>query len=125
MKHIKKRRKEIKILRFDRQPVIRYNTYTRSRILSTLAQIICQIQRDLACPVCAKKYAIGDIQLKGLFDHTLIVQAVCANDHLTILITAINNIRNNDPMSDNDVINMHLFLQNFNGDFQTLWNKLP
>lgn len=91
--------------------------------MSNLAEIIRQIQRDLSCPVCGKKYEIGEIRLKGLFDRTLVVQTVCANGHITLLMTRIKDSGKKEPISTNDIIDLHNALEDFDGNFQKLWSK--
>lgn len=91
--------------------------------MPNLAEIIQQIQKDLNCPICGKKYEIGEIRLKGLFDHTLIVQTVCPNGHVTLFMTSFHPNPEKKIISSNDVIDLHNALEHFNGDFQKLWNK--
>ena len=91
--------------------------------MPNLAEIIQQIQKDLYCPVCGKNYEIGEIRLKGLFDHTLIVQTICANKHVTLFMTTFSPSQKKLPISSNDIIDLHNALETFNGDFQKLWIK--
>lgn len=90
--------------------------------MPSLMEIIQQIQRDLSCPICGQKYKIGKIRLRGLFDHTLIIQTICTNGHLTFFMTTIKTQKKT-PLSTNDIIDLHQLLENFNGDFQKLWKK--
>ena len=89
--------------------------------MPNLREIIQQIQKDLYCPVCGKNYEIGEIRLKGLFDHTLIVQTICANGHITLFMTAFNLNRPKIPINSDDIIEIHQTLEQFDGDFQKLW----
>lgn len=91
--------------------------------MPNLAEIIQKIQKDLYCPICGKNYEIGEIRLKGLFDHTLIVQTICANGHMTLFMTTFHPNRERAPINANDIIDLHNALEDFNGDFQTLWNN--
>lgn len=91
--------------------------------MPNLTEIIQQIQRDLSCPICGKKFEIGEIKLRGLFDHTLIVQTICANSHMTLFMTTIKEGRKLAPISANDVIDIHKALENFDGNFASLWKK--
>jgi len=91
--------------------------------MPNLAEIIQQIQRDLSCPVCGKNYEIGEIRLRGLFDHTLIVQTICPNSHLTLFMTAFHSRPKMSPLSANDIIDLHHALEQFDGNFQRIWNK--
>ena len=88
-----------------------------------LTEIIQQIQRDLTCPICQKRFDVGEIKLRGLFDHTLIVQTICAKGHLTLFMTTIKEKVKLPAISANDIIELHEALENFNGNFEKLWNK--
>jgi len=90
--------------------------------MPNLTEIIQQIQRDLSCPICGKNYEIGEIRLRGLFDHTLIIQTICANGHLTLFMTIVK-VQKQKPISTNEIIDLHKTLENFKGDFQKIWNK--
>lgn len=89
--------------------------------MPSMLEIIRQIQRDLSCPVCGKNYEIDKIRLKGLFDHTLIIQTVCSNNHLTLFITTVK-VQKQKSISTNEVIDLHKDLENFNGDFKKVWS---
>ena len=91
--------------------------------MPNLREIIQQIQKDLYCPICGKNYEIGEIRLKGLFDHTLIVQTICSSGHITLFMTAFNLNLKKIPINSNDIIELHQTLEQFDGDFQKLWNK--
>ena len=91
--------------------------------MNNIHEIIKQIQKDLYCPVCGKNYEIGEIRLRGLFDHTLIVQTVCANNHMTLFMTTYDKKNNKKSVSSNDILDLHNALGGFNGDFEKIWNK--
>jgi len=86
-----------------------------------LHEIIEQIQKDLTCPVCGRKYEIGEIRLRGLFDHTLIVQTVCVNHHLTLFMTTYRKQEKPQPIASDEILDLHRNLKNFDGDFKKLW----
>lgn len=92
--------------------------------MPNLAQIIAQIQRDLYCPVCGKNYEIGEIRLKGLVDHTLMIQTICSNGHMTLFMTTFkNNSQEKKILTVNDVLDISNALKDFDGDFQKVWPK--
>lgn len=91
--------------------------------MPNLTDIIRQIQRDLYCPICGKNYETGEIRLRGLFDHTLIIQTICRNGHITLFMTTIKENPKIAPIVANDIIELHHALEKFDGDFQKLWNK--
>lgn len=92
--------------------------------MPNLHEIIAQIQRDLYCPVCGKNYEIGEIRLRGLFDHTLIVQTICTNGHVTLFMTTLKKTEvSKSPISSDDILDLHNALKDFDGNFQKLWNN--
>jgi len=90
--------------------------------MSNLYQIISQFQKDLYCPVCGKKFEFGEIRLRALFDRTLIIQTICKMGHITIFITSFQK-KQDTPVLNNDVQNLHSTLLNFDGDFKKLWKN--
>jgi hypothetical protein len=91
--------------------------------MPNLTEIIRQIQRDLNCPVCGRKYETDEIKLRGLFDNTLMVQTICGSGHMTLFVTSLKDSPKTTPIGANDVIDLHKTLENFTGDFTKIWNK--
>lgn len=92
--------------------------------MPNLHEIIAQIQKDLYCPVCGKHYDIEEIKLRGLFDHTLIVQTICDNGHVTLFMTTVRKKpKEIIPLASNDVLDLHRALEKFDGDFQKIWKN--
>ena len=92
--------------------------------MPNLHEIIAQIQRDLYCPACGKNYEIGEIRLRGLFDHTLIIQTICSSGHMTLFMTTFRNkTEAKKTISTNNVLDLKNALENFDGDFQKVWNN--
>lgn len=92
--------------------------------MPNLHEIIAQIQRDLYCPVCGQDFEIGEIRLRGLLDHTLIVQTICTGGHITLFMTTIKQkVQEKLPISTNDILDLYKSLSNFNGNFQQLWKS--
>lgn len=89
--------------------------------MQNMHEIIKQIQKELYCPVCGKNYEIGEIRLRGLFDHTLIVQTVCENKHHALFMTTFSQNKQYSRINANDILDLHNALEKFNGDFETLW----
>lgn len=90
--------------------------------MNNLHKIIEQIQKDLSCPACGKSFDIGEIRIRGLFDHTIIIQTICDNNHLTLFMTKIQDqITKNKPITTNEIIGLHQKLTKFDGDFEKLW----
>lgn len=92
--------------------------------MPNLAEILAQIQKDLYCPVCGKNYEIGEIRLRALFDHTLIIQTMCASGHMTLFMTNFKKQpQEKKPISTNDILDLKNALARFDGDFQKVWNN--
>ncbi|HLB95459.1 MAG TPA: hypothetical protein VJK26_00975 [Patescibacteria group bacterium] len=91
--------------------------------MPNLTEIIQQIQQDLSCPVCGKNYETGEIRLRGLFDHTLIVQTICGSNHMTLFMTSFKEPQKKESVCANDIIDLHRTLERFDGDFASLWTK--
>lgn len=92
--------------------------------MHNLHKIIEQIQRDLACPVCGKRFDIGEIRIRGLFDHTVIVQTICDNDHITLFMTHFQNkTEEAQPIAINEIYQLHQNLKKFDGDFEKVWSS--
>lgn len=90
--------------------------------MKNLYQIIYQIQKNLNCPICSESYEIDKISLKGLFGKALIVQLICKNNHVTLLLT--DYIQNEvTPINEEDLKNLHNNLINFDGDFRRIWQQ--
>lgn len=92
--------------------------------MPNLHEIIAQIQRDLYCPVCGKNYEIGEIRLRGLFDHTLIIQTICSSGHMTLFMTTFKDKEQKKvSFTNNDILDLHNGLNDFDGDFQKIWKQ--
>lgn len=92
--------------------------------MSNLYKIVEQIQKDLYCPVCGKKFNVGEIRIKGIFNHTIIIQSICDEGHITLFMTKIHgNIKDNQPITKIDISNLHKELIDFDGDFEKQWSS--
>lgn len=87
--------------------------------------ILEQIRHKLHCPVCGKKYELGEIKLQGSFSHALIIQTVCENGHLSLFVTNVKNQKKieDKPVVMDEVLDLHNALKKFNGDFTNVWPK--
>lgn len=93
--------------------------------MPNIQELLKQIQRDLSCPVCGRKYEMGDIKVRGALDYILIIQTMCAEGHLTLFMTVFRAHKKIQiqPMTENDVLDLHNSLKDFKGDFEKQWNK--
>lgn len=93
--------------------------------MPNLHEIIAQIQRELHCPICGKKYEVREIKLKGIIGQSLMIQTTCQKGHMTLFVTTIKKVNNSAPINSNDVIELFRAIKNFDGDFHKLWKQLP
>lgn len=94
-------------------------------LVPNIQEIIKQIQRDLSCPVCGGKFQAKDIKVRGAFDHMFIVQAMCGEGHLTLLMTIFKK-QEKIPfksITSDEALDLDNCINNFNGDFEKLWKK--
>jgi len=87
-----------------------------------LYEIISQIQKDLVCPVCKKNYEIGEIRIKALLDHTIVIQTICENGHVALIMTNFVG-KPQKAISNEEIKEIHEKLINFDGDFSKIWKN--
>ena len=93
-----------------------------------MPELLKQIQRDLACPVCGRKFDLSQIKVRGVFEQVLIIQTTCGEGHLTLFMTVFNEQdkvikENKKEITTNEVLDLANNLDKFNGDFIKLWAK--
>jgi hypothetical protein len=94
--------------------------------MNSLQEILQQAQRDLYCPTCGRNFSLSEIRLRGLFNHTLLLQTVCTNGHSPVIMIFVANYNQSEqlkPITTDDVLATHVALKNFKGDFKSLWSK--
>ena len=85
-------------------------------------EVIREIYKDLYCPVCGKKYRIGELKIRGIAESALAIQTSCSNGHSTLFMTTLKKIESaNEPISADDCIKINQTLRKFNGDFEKQW----
>ena len=103
--------------------------------MPNLDEIIAEARRTLVCPVCGRKYDNSEIKLRGNLDNAYIIQTVCDNGHPPLVTIFIATARDGEgptfvlhkkpapvkKISSDDVIDGHLAIEEFNGDFLKLW----
>jgi hypothetical protein len=106
-------------------------------LVLSVDELINSVQQSLVCPVCKRHFVRADIKVRGKLDNANIVQVTCANNHppLTTLIVAsqranevphfiaIEKRETGKKLTTNDVIDSHIAIEKFDGDFQKLWQK--
>ena len=97
--------------------------------MPNMPELLKQIQRDLACPICGRKFELSGIKIRGMFEQVLIVQTTCSEGHLTIFMTFLQEQAKEDntkvlpPLTIDEVLDLTNKLKKFNGDFEKIWVK--
>jgi hypothetical protein len=102
-------------------------------------RLVKKLMTSVKCTDCGKNYQVRDVKILGNHEDLWFLQVSCAFCRNRYLITAvINEDRNIDIVSDltgielimfrdsniptdDDVLDMHSFLKEFNGDFSRLF----
>lgn len=92
--------------------------------MDNLYKIIEQIQKDLHCPVCGKKFEVGEMKIRGIFNHTIIIQTVCDESHATLFMTKLQkNMQKSRPITSKEILTLRNKLKDFGGDFEEILSK--
>ncbi len=94
--------------------------------MNPIQEIIQKAQRDLYCPTCGRNFNLNEIKLRGLYNNTVLLQAVCSNGHspvIMIFVASYKMIGNIQPITTDDVLKAHKTFKNFDGDFISLWKR--
>jgi hypothetical protein len=92
--------------------------------MPSLIELLHKAQKELTCPTCGRNFLLSEIRPRGHINNTIMLQAVCSNNHFPIVLifipskpftAAIN------PISKRDIVNIKQKLESFSGDFETLW----
>ncbi len=100
-----------------------------------LKEIIKQLKKSVNCNVCQKKFMDEDIQVISTYQNEGLFHFNCHNCKNQVMVhvsivgtneerTANLNIktRNAEKVDPNEVLDMHNFLNKFNGDFKELFS---
>lgn len=94
--------------------------------MNSLPEIIREAQKDLYCPTCGRSFNLNEIHIRSLIDHTVLLQTLCANGHVPVImifIASVNSKPSIAAINNNDVIKAHAALKEFDGNFVSLWKK--
>ncbi|MBI2590221.1 hypothetical protein HYW32_04370 [Candidatus Berkelbacteria bacterium] len=90
--------------------------------------ILHSAHHDLECPVCGRQFSLEEIKIRGSIDKNFLIQVSCHRGHAPSLILYVVQLgqKNKDikRISPDDVIDLHQALQNFQGDFKSIFQKL-
>lgn len=102
-----------------------------------IRELIKNLQISMRCPKCGKKYNLDEIFLKSYVGNTYFLQLNCSNCRTSVYasISVTGNLQNilkniekrqkhknivSQNIQANDIIDMHQFLEDFDGDFQSI-----
>ncbi len=101
--------------------------------LFELKIVLQQLRRDLKCPYCTAEYSerkiqiLGTNQVYGMFlaecqecTHRIIITVSVARKHRRISSRPYNYWKVGESVSTDEVLDMHNFLNNFDGDLTSL-----
>lgn len=103
---------------------------------SDLKQIVKQLKKTVPCNVCHKKFTDDDLEVVSTFQNEGLFHFDCRNCKNQLMVhvsimgqnqekTANFNIKSHSPdmVNPNEALDMHNFLNKFNGDFKQLFSK--
>jgi len=106
-----------------------------------LESIIKELMSSMKCSVCGQRYELGNIKILGHEEHLWLLRIACSSCHTQYLVAAgirkdrmneaitdltdveLEKFKNSGIPSSDEVLDMHNFLKNFNGDFSQLFQK--
>ncbi|MDD4875908.1 MAG: hypothetical protein PHQ86_02070 [Dehalococcoidales bacterium] len=104
-------------------------------------QIIKRFMTSIKCSVCGQHYDIDDVQILDHKENLWFFSVSCSNCKTQCLVAAVikedrkpsgitdltevelDKFRNLDNITTNEVLDMHSFLESFNGDFTQLFSE--
>jgi len=98
-----------------------------------LRQIVLQVIR--CCPHCQRPYEDADVRLLGQKDDSWILSLYCRSCHVLAVVglgvsstgelspREIEHFKQAPPLTSDDLLDMHLFLEHFDGDFRCLTER--
>jgi hypothetical protein len=94
--------------------------------MPNLIELLHQAQKELTCPTCGRSFHLSEIRPRGHVNHTIMLQAVCSNNHFPIVLIFIptkpfkTNLK---PITKKDVLAISQAIESFEGTFNTLWKS--
>jgi hypothetical protein len=94
----------------------------------SLIELLHQAQKELTCPTCGRNFLISEIRPRGHINKTIMLQAVCSNNHFPIVLIFIPSkpfSAKITPITKRDILKLKQRVDAFDGDFATLWSDTP
>ena len=105
-----------------------------------LQQLLAQLQKEINCPGCEKFYNESEIIIVGAIGNEAYLHMVCSDCDAEAAVTAVLDkhkknrrhkgltVRNLEKpllqeITVDEVLEMHNFIENFEGDFATIFSK--
>ncbi len=90
---------------------------------SDLREVMKHIKRVVICNNCKKRFLNEELQIVSTFQNEGLFHAFChiCLNQLLIHATIINQAHKPGEITRNEVLDMHNFLNQFNGDFSQLF----
>lgn len=107
-----------------------------------LQELIKNIQTMMRCPSCGATYGSDRIHFLGQLDMAALIQLDCQSCELPVMATIIVSdkhdgapkiasditegeldLTSGEPVATDHVVDMHQFLQEFDGDFQSVFDR--
>ncbi|MFH1749539.1 MAG: hypothetical protein ABH837_01430 [bacterium] len=112
-----------------------------------LRKLLKKLQFVMRCPNCGKPYHLEEISIRGFIDQNYFLNMDCSNCHIPVFATIAvsgdsggiteprfegdfeENLSNKlpsqtelPPITNDEILNMHTFLEDFDGDFLKHFN---
>ncbi|EKD49643.1 MAG: hypothetical protein ACD_63C00083G0001 [uncultured bacterium] len=108
-------------------------------LFKELRQLLAQLKTEITCPNCKRHYEESEMMIAGAINDEAILHLTCSECRSQAIVTAVINryrenrrhkglkVRNFEkPMfkevTSSDVMDIHNFLENFEGDFKTIFS---
>lgn len=94
--------------------------------MPSLIELLHKAQKELSCPTCGRNFLLSEIRPRGHINNTIMLQAVCSNNHFPIVLIFIPSkpfTADIAPITKNDIEKIKDSLEAFNGDFNLIWKR--
>lgn len=93
----------------------------------SLIELLHKAQKELTCPTCGRSFMLSEIRPRGHINNTIMLQAVCSNNHFPIVLIFIPSkpfTATIEPISKQEITQLKASLGSFDGNFAQIW-KTP
>jgi hypothetical protein len=94
--------------------------------MPSLIELLHKAQKELTCPTCGRSFMLSEIRPRGHINNTIMLQAVCSNNHFPIVLIFIPSKPFSaaiEPISKKEITQLKESLSAFNGDFSRIWKQ--